>query len=119
MDQPILRLLIQEKLADGRLPQTPIPHVWGGPGKGETCDGCGETVTRAQLVMEGPDAKGCGVQFHVGCFHVWDVERQVPGRHEPSARLPARSAFRAPGARPNRPWSPSAPAARPASSASP
>jgi hypothetical protein len=118
MDQPILRLLIQEKLADGRLPHSPIPRVWGGPGHGETCDGCGETVTNAQLVIENLDAAGSGVQLHVACFHVWNVERQVPG-HEPSARLPARSAFRAPGARQNRPWAPSAPPARPTSSTSP
>ena len=91
MDLSILRLTIREKLADGRLPHTPIPRVWGGPGHGEMCDGCGETVTNAQMVMEGPDAEGRGVQFHVGCFHVWDVERQASGR-EPSVRLPARSA---------------------------
>jgi hypothetical protein len=118
MDQPILRLLIQEKLAAGRLPHTPIPRVWGGPGNGETCDGCGETVTKAQTVMENLDAAGCRVRFHVACFHVWDVERQLRG-HEPSARLPARSALRGPSARPNRPWAPSGPPARPASSASP
>jgi hypothetical protein len=118
MDQPILRLLIQDKLADGRLPSAPIPRVWGGPGHGETCDGCGETVTNAQLVMEGPDGTGRGTQFHVGCFHVWDVERQLP-RHEPNVRLPARSGFRTAAARPTRPWAPSAPAARPARSASP
>ena len=114
MDQPTLRLLIQEKLADGRLPRAPIPRVGGGPAHGESCDGCGETVTSAQPVVENLDAAGCGVQFHVACFHVWNVERQVPG-HEPSARLPARSAFRAPGARQNRQWAPSAPPARPAS----
>ena len=106
MDQPFLRLLIQEKLADGRLPRAPIPRVWGGPGHGETCDGCGETVTVAQLVMEGSnDAKGRGVQFHVGCFHVWNVERQGSG-HEPGVRLPARSAFSASGARSVRSWAP-------------
>jgi hypothetical protein len=119
MDQPILRLVIQEKLADGRLPHTPVPSVRSSSGDGKTCDGCGETVTDAQMAMEGLDAKGCGVQFHVACFHVWDVERQVL-RHQPSARLPARSAFRAPDARREiRPWSPTAPSARPASSASP
>ena len=34
MDQPILRLLIREKLADGRLPHTPVPRIWGGSGSG-------------------------------------------------------------------------------------
>jgi hypothetical protein len=118
MDQPFLRLLIQGKLADGRLPRAPIPRVWGGPGHGETCDGCGERVTNAQMVVENLDAAGCGVQFHVACFHVWNVERQVP-RHQPGARLPARSAFRTPDARAGRSWAPLAPAARPARSASP
>ena len=87
MDQPTLVLMIRQKLADGRLPHNHIPRMWGGPGAGETCDGCGETVTKAQMVMEGIEEGGSGVQFHVACFHVWDVERQVAG-HEPSG--PAR-----------------------------
>ena len=113
MELPLLRLLIQEKLADGRLPSTPIPRVGGGPGTGQICDGCSETVNHAQTVVEHLDAGGRRVQFHVACFHVWDVERQVPG-HASSARLPARSAFRAPDARPIRPWAPGPPSARPA-----
>ena len=35
-------------------------------------------MTKAQIVMENLDATGCGVQFHVACFYVWDAERQVP-----------------------------------------
>ena len=34
MEQPHLRILIQEKLADGRLPTIPIQRVWGAPGHG-------------------------------------------------------------------------------------
>jgi len=87
MDKPTLRLLIRAKLADGRLPQDHIPRMWGGPGSGETCDGCGEIVTETQMLMEGlskgSGADGTGVQFHITCFHLWDVERQVLG-HEPS-----------------------------------
>jgi hypothetical protein len=56
----------------------------GGHGNGETCDGCGETVAKAQMVMEGIDTRGTGVQFHVQCFYLWDSERRPPG-HEPSA----------------------------------
>ena len=63
MDQPILRLLILEKLADGRLPHTPVPRVWSGSGNGEACDGCGELVTKAQMAMEGLDAKDAGSSF--------------------------------------------------------
>jgi hypothetical protein len=86
MEQQLLRLLIQERLADGRLrlPHAHIARVWGGPGNEETCDGCGDIVTKAQLVMEAIDARGCRVHFHVACFYVWDAERQVRG-YEPSA----------------------------------
>ena len=89
MDRPALTLQIQAKLADGRLPHNHIPRMWGGPGNGETCDGCGETVNKSQMVMEGlsvtdaAHADGIGVQFHVECFQVWDAERQVLG-HDPS-----------------------------------
>ena len=79
MDQPTLRLMIHDKLADGRLPHNHIPRMWGGPGNGEICDGCGETVTKTQVVMEGLSGKDRDVQFHVTCFHVWDATRQVLG----------------------------------------
>jgi hypothetical protein len=78
MDKPVLRVLIQEKLADGRLPHDHLLRMWGRPGDGQTCHGCGETVTNPQLLMEGFDAAGRKVHLHVRCLLVWDVERQVP-----------------------------------------
>ena len=117
MDPPILRLRIQDKLADGRLPHDPFPSIQSRQGNGEPCDGCEGTVTRAQMLMEILDARGCRVQVHAACYYVWVTERQAYGR-EPGARLPTRSGFRPQNARPGRPWAPSAPAARPASSAS-
>jgi hypothetical protein len=68
--------------------------------------------------MENRDASGGGVQFHVACFHVWDVERQVYEHARPSGRLPARSAFWTADARSVRPWAPIAPSARPTRSPS-
>ena len=79
MDQPI-SYLIREKLADGRLPHDRFPRIQSGPGNGETCDGCEVPVTRAQMMMESLDARGCWVQFHVGCYYVWVVERQMYGQ---------------------------------------
>jgi hypothetical protein len=79
MDQPI-SALIREKLVDGRLPHDHFPRIRSRPGNGEICDGCELTVTRAQTMMESLDAKGCRVQFHVGCYYVWVVERQVYGQ---------------------------------------
>jgi hypothetical protein len=115
MEQPLLRLLIQEKIADGRLPSAPVPRAWSGSGAGQTCDGCGEPVTGGQTAVENLDAGSRPVRFHVACFHVWNVERQMAGQ-QAGVRLPTRSAFRVPGARPNRQWAPSAPPARPAAS---
>jgi len=84
MEDQTLRSLIRNKLSDGRLPHDSIPRVWGGPGNGETCDACEETITKAQFVIEGLDAAGGGVQFHVRCFYVWDAERVAQG-HEGSS----------------------------------
>ena len=91
MDQPILPLLIRERLADGRLSHDRFPRVWGGSGNGKTCHGCGETVTQAQRAMVGLDARECGVQFHVACFYLWEVERSVQAQSASAAissRLP-------------------------------
>lgn len=87
MEKPTL-LLIQEKLADGRLPSERLPRMWGGLGAGETCDACGETVTRAQMGMEIPHAAGGdGLQLHIACFLLWEVERQCVSRAaQPSSR---------------------------------
>jgi hypothetical protein len=80
MTERILRALIQEKLVAGRLPYTSIPRLWGGPGSGEICDGCDETVRKDQMVLENRDAAGSSVQFHVSCFHVWKALEQWRGR---------------------------------------
>ena len=79
MDRPV-SVLIREKLAAGRLPRDHFPRIRSGPGKGERCDGCEVTVTRTQMMMESHDTKGCRVQFHVGCYYVWVVERQAYGQ---------------------------------------
>jgi hypothetical protein len=78
MDKPTLRLLIRERLADGRLSHDRFTRVWSGPGNGEICYGCGEMVTKGQMAMGGLDAMGRGAQFHVACLYLWEVERSVP-----------------------------------------
>lgn len=82
MEPITLRVLIRQKLADGRLPHDSIPRIWGGPSHGEMCDACDEVVAENQFVMEGAstDHTKRAVQFHVGCFHLWDEVRIAPGR---------------------------------------
>lgn len=73
-----LRRLIRSKLRDGTLPWDSIPRVWGGQGANEICSACGEKVTPEGLVMEGIGEAMRAVQFHVGCFQVWDDEGRQP-----------------------------------------
>jgi hypothetical protein len=68
MNQAQARRLIQQKLLTGKLPYNSIQRVWGGASEGETCDACDEPITAVQLVMEGINRDGEGVQFHVECF---------------------------------------------------
>ncbi len=77
MDQQTRRLLIQDKLLDGKLPYDSIPRVWGGAGHWKLCDGCDEIIERVQFLMEGSNARGQVVQFHLECFYMWDYERLV------------------------------------------
>jgi hypothetical protein len=52
-----------------------------GAGAGETCDACEELISKTQFVTERISTTGGkGIQFHVGCFHLWDEERCAPGR---------------------------------------
>jgi hypothetical protein len=80
MEIEAIRVVIRQKLQDGRLPLDSMPRLWGGPADGEMCDACDMLITKEQLVMEGiastlSDEKP--VQFHVSCFHIWDHERRA------------------------------------------
>jgi hypothetical protein len=77
MDKQARRLLIRQKLADGRLPHNSIPRVWGGPSQGEICHACEEVIEKPALIMEGIALGGTEpLQLHVTCFYIWDGERR-------------------------------------------
>jgi hypothetical protein len=79
LDSSTIRLLIRQKLADGRLPQNSIPRVWGGPGAGEACE---ILITPFEFIIEGVTMSGeqRALQLHVRCFYIWDDERIKPRR---------------------------------------
>jgi hypothetical protein len=71
-----LRLLIREKLEDGRLPHERVSGVESCPADGEKCDACERRITMAQFVVTGAILAGRGsIQLHVQCFQLWDDER--------------------------------------------
>jgi hypothetical protein len=76
MDLEALRLLIQEKLQDGRLPHERISRMQSCPADGEKCDACEKRIAMAQFVVTGITLGGRGsIQLHVQCFQLWDHER--------------------------------------------
>src|SRR4030095_11130563 len=77
MQPEALRLLIREKLQDGRLPRESAPRVRGSTGDGATSDACGEVITANQVMMKvglytGAKKSWC---FHADCFMLWNTER--------------------------------------------
>jgi hypothetical protein len=74
-----LRLLIWEKLQDGRLPHERISRAQSSPADGQKCDACEKLITVAQFVVTGITLAGRGsIQLHVQCFQLWDDERRAP-----------------------------------------
>ena len=73
------RLLIREKLQDGRLPHDSAPKMRGSPGDGAICDACGEIITANQVMMEvGPyTGEKKSLCFHADCFQLWNAARQT------------------------------------------
>lgn len=83
MDIEGIRSMTLRKLSSGELPNDHIPRFWGGPSDGEHCDVCEEAIRADQLLMECISTQtNQGLQFHVECFYVWDVERDAPGRQD-------------------------------------
>jgi hypothetical protein len=77
MDPEAIRVLIQAKIQDGRLPRRSITRVFSIPSTGEKCDACETIVSMDQLVVEGtalaPGKRA--FKFHIRCFEIWDHER--------------------------------------------
>ena len=78
MDHEALRLLIQRKVRDGRLPHVRTARVWIGHSHREVCVACDTRLSKEQLLMESttPTSDSRALQFHVHCFQIWDSERR-------------------------------------------
>ena len=76
MDDAVRRQkMIQDRIADGRLPNNKIGRVSATYGTGEACDACSLAVSTEQVLYR---LGRLGVQeliFHNACFAIWKVER--------------------------------------------
>ena len=80
-----LRLLIRGRLESGDLTRNGLRRVSGGPGNGESCVACNEIIAKSQFAMEGIGDHRTPLQFHVGCFSLWNIERAALAGAEPGA----------------------------------
>ena len=79
MDVQAIRLLIRQKLQDGRLPRGNSPRAFGRPGNWQKCDACEETMAKVLLMKEvyplTNDRKS--VRFHGDCYTLWNDEQRA------------------------------------------
>jgi hypothetical protein len=79
MNHGAIRLLIQRKLQDGRLPRDSTPRAFGRPGNWQKCDACEETMAKALPMKEVyPQTNNRkSVRFHGDCYTLWNEERRA------------------------------------------
>jgi hypothetical protein len=84
-DELILRAKAREAIRAEQLPSRRPDRMWGGPGLGDRCVICGETIKRDQLELEiqfARDGAGSdldGFHVHVQCFAAWELECRQNG----------------------------------------
>ena len=78
MSQESLRLLIRQKIREGRLPRGSLPSATAGrPGDGSRCRVCDQIITERMLMMlvsltGGPSSHAeRAVPLHGNCFQLW------------------------------------------------
>lgn len=76
-DETILRERARLAMRTGKMPRTQPERTWGGPGAGERCAVCNESIGRTESEFE---LQFAGVEknphIHVRCFAAWEFERQ-------------------------------------------
>jgi len=84
MDVSTLREKAREAIQNGKLPTRSPDSTMGGPGCGEACALCGETLPRNQMELEavfGEIPEMHKYHLHPRCFAAWECERE--GRTSP------------------------------------
>jgi hypothetical protein len=91
MDASILREKAREAVQNGKLPARSPDRITGGPGCGEACALCGQTVQRSRMELE-PEFRQDGeipaasreleaevhkYHLHPRCFAAWECERDA------------------------------------------
>ena len=80
MDDRPLREKAREAIQNGKLPTRSPDRIMGGPGCGEACALCGETLQRNRMELEAEFSCGGEIHelhkyhLHPSCFAAWELE---------------------------------------------
>ncbi len=83
MDDSILRGKAREAIENGKLPARSPDRIMGGPGCGEVCALCGETLRRTQIELEAEFKQDGDMpalhkyHLHPRCFMAWESELEA------------------------------------------
>ena len=76
MTADVVRQRIRRRIEHGTLPRDRTIELWQTPGFGQTCDGCGVTITNADTMSLVCADDWKLIRLHDRCFNLWDEERR-------------------------------------------
>jgi hypothetical protein len=65
---------IRDRLDAGALVRMGPKKMWGGHGKRDACDGCGEPILATEVEYEFMVDKDVTYRFHMSCASMWQAE---------------------------------------------
>ena len=71
---------ICDRLDAGALVRIGPKKMWGGYGKRNTCDGCGEPILTIEVEYEYKVDDDVSYRFHIVCAGLWESELRRRGR---------------------------------------
>ena len=81
MSDDVVRLLIRQRINDGRLPRHRVIELVYGSGVGQQCDACGGFIESDQRMTVRICAEDWRtIRLHDDCFQIWDAERSLGER---------------------------------------
>jgi hypothetical protein len=70
---------ICDRLDAGALVRIGPKKMWGGYGKRNTCDGCGEPILATEVEYEYKVDDDVSYRFHIACAGLWESELRRHG----------------------------------------
>ena len=73
-----------EKIVRGTLPASVHGRVWVGPGSGNVCSGCGDSINPTEREFERDPSNTFSLSFHAECYDAW-LNTRASADEDPAA----------------------------------